>query len=415
LARILFTTFGSYGDVHPYMAVGIELRQRGHAVTIATSASYAAKIASEGLGFHPVRPDLSLDNSALVAYVMDTRRGSERVVRHIGAVVRESYDDTLPAARQADLIVTHPVTFGSVLVAQKLGLPWVSSVLAPISFLSAWDPPVPAPFPGLIKVRALGPGVMRLLWQLAKLDTRRWLKPTLALRRELGLPDRGHPLFEASHSPATVLALFSRYLAEPQPDWPPHTVVTGFPFFDRHHEQQPLAPELDRFLAAGPPPVVFTLGSSAVSAAGDFYRDSLKAVQNLGVRAVFLTGPQPQGLPATLPANVIAIPYAPHSEIFPRASAIVHQGGVGTTAQAMRSGRPMLVVPFAHDQFDNGERVRRLGAADMVYRSRYTAVTAEAALRGLLHRDAAAVKLGELVRAEDGAATAANAIERALQ
>ncbi len=415
MARILFTTFGSYGDVHPYMAVGIELRERGHAVTIATSASYAAKIASEGLAFHPVRPDLSLDNSAMLAYVMDTRRGSERVVRHIGAVVRESYDDTLPAARQADLIVTHPITFGSVLVAGKLGMPWVSSVLAPISFLSAWDPPVPAPFPGIIKARALGSGFMRFLWQLAKFDTRRWIKPVLALRRELGLPDRGHPLFEGSHSPAAVLALFSRYLAAPQPDWPPHTVVTGFPFFDRHHEQQALAPELDRFLSAGPPPVVFTLGSSAVAAAGGFYRDSLQAVEKLGVRAVFLTGPHPQGLPATLPAGVIAIPYAPHSEIFPRASATVHQGGVGTTAQAMRSGRPMLVVPFAHDQFDNGERVRRLGAADMVYRSRYNATTAEAALRRLLHRDAAAAKLGDLVRAEDGTATAADAIERALQ
>ena len=415
MARILFTTFGSYGDVHPYMAVGIELRQRGHAVTIATSASYASKIASEGLAFHPVRPDLSLDNSALLAYVMDTRHGSERVVRHIGAVARESYDDTLPAARQADLIVTHPITFGSVLVAEKLGMPWVSSVLAPISFLSAWDPPVPAPVPWLIKVRALGPGFMRFLWQLAKFDTRRWVKPILALRRELALPDRGHPLFEGSHSPGTVLALFSRYLAEPQPDWPPHTVVTGFPFFDRHHEQQALAPELERFLSAGPPPVVFTLGSSAVAAAGDFYRDSLKAAENLGVRAVFLTGTHPQGLPATLPASVIAIPYASHSEIFPRASAIVHQGGVGTTAQAMRSGRPMLVVPFAHDQFDNGERVCRLGAADMVYRARYNAASAEAALRRLLHRDAAAAKLGELVRAEDGAATAASAIERALQ
>uniref|UniRef100_Q023U1 Glycosyl transferase, family 28 n=1 Tax=Solibacter usitatus (strain Ellin6076) TaxID=234267 RepID=Q023U1_SOLUE len=415
MARILFATFGSYGDVHPYMAVGIELRQRGHAVTIATSATYAAKVASEGLAFHAVRPDLSLDNTALLAYVMDTLRGSERVVRHIGAVVRESYEDTLPAARQADLIVTHPITFGAVLVAEKLGLPWVSSVLAPISFLSAWDPPVPAPVPGLIKLRALGPGFMRAVWQLAKFDTRRWLKPVLALRSELALPDRGHPLFEGSHSTGTVLALFSRYLAEPQPDWPPRTVVTGFPFFDRHHEQQAIAPELDRFLSAGPAPVVFTLGSSAVAAAGDFYRDSLKAVETLGVRAVFLTGAYSQGLPAKLPASVIAIPYAPHSEIFPRASAIVHQGGVGTTAQAMRSGRPMLVVPFAHDQFDNGERVRRFGAADVVYRSRYHAATAAAALCRLLHRDAAAAKLGELVRAENGTAKAADAIERALQ
>ena len=161
LARILVTTFGSYGDIHPYMAIGIELQQRGHTVTIATSPSYAAKITSEGLNFHPVRPDVSLEDKALLAYVMDARRGSERVLRYIAAAVRESYEDTLPAARQADLILTHPITFAGVMAAEKLGLPWISSVLAPISFLSAWDPPVPSPSPWIVKARALSPGLMR--------------------------------------------------------------------------------------------------------------------------------------------------------------------------------------------------------------------------------------------------------------
>ena len=414
MARVLFTTFGSYGDIHPYMAIGIELQKRGHAVTIATSSSYAAKIASEGLGFHPVRPDVSLEDKALLAYVMDARRGSERILRYVGADVRQSYEDTLPAARQADLIVTHPIAFGGVMAAEKLGIPWISSVLAPISFLSACDPPVPAPSPWIVKVRALGPGWMRLIWQLAKYDTRRWIKPVLALRRELGLPDRGNPLFEGSHSPRLVLALFSGRLAEPQPDWPPQTLVTGFPFFDRHHEQTRMAPALHRFLSDGPAPVVFTLGSSAVGAAGDFYCDSLKAIAKMDVRALLLTGPHPQGLPETLPPGVMAVPYAAHSEVFPRASAIVHQGGIGTTAQAMRAGRPALIVPFAHDQFDNAERVRRLGAAEVVYRSRYNAHTAAAALGRLWGRDSAAAQLGDSVRAERGVEHAADAIERTL-
>ena len=415
MARILFTTFGSYGDIHPYMAIGIELQKRGHAVTIATSSSYAAKITSEGLGFHAVRPDISLEDQALLAYVMDARRGSERVVHYVGSVVRESYEDTLTAARQADLIVTHPIAFGGVMAAEKLDLPWISSVLAPISFLSACDPPVPAPTPWIVKVRALGPGLMRLIWQLAKYDTRRWIKPVLALRRELGLPDRGHPLFEGSHSPQLVLALFSRSLAEPQPDWPPNTVVTGFPFFDRHHEQAEMPPALHRFLSEGPPPIVFTLGSSAVGAAGDFYRDSLQAISKMDdVRALLLTGPHPQGLPETLPAGVMAVPYAAHSLVFPRASAIVHQGGVGTTAQALRAGHPALVVPFAHDQFDNAERIRRLGVAEVVYRSRYNARSAEAALRQLRIHEGVAARLGDSVRAERGSEHAADAIEQTL-
>ena len=256
---------------------------------------------------------------------------------------------------------------------------------------------------------------MALLWRIGKGKVLKWVQDIVDLRHELGLPDTGNPLFEGSHSQRLVLALFSRYLAQPQPDWPPNTVVTGFPFFDRHHEQTQMAPELDRFLADGPVPVVFTLGSSAVAAAGDFYRESLKAVERMGVRAVFLIGQHAQGLPEKLPPGVMTASYVPHSEIFPRAAAIVHQGGIGTTAQAMRSGRPMLVVPFAHDQFDNGERVRRLGAAQVVYRSRYNAATAEKALQRLPSCEGAAAELGAKVREEQGTANAADAIERSLR
>ena len=418
MARILFTTFGSYGDLHPYMALGIELRNRGHRVTIATSATYGPKVASEGLGFHPVRPDVSLDDRERLAYVFDARRGSERVVRLWCSVVRETYDDTLPAAGQADLIVTHPITFAAVLVAQKLRMPWISSVLAPISFLSAWDPPVAAPAPWMVKLRAFGPGVMKAVWNLGRWDTFRWMRPVLEFRRELGLGPTEHPLFEGANSPALVLALFSKYMAEPQPDWPRQAVVTGFQFYDRHHEQREIASELYSFLTQGPAPLIFTLGTSAVGAAGDFYRDSLDAVQSLRMRALFLTGSHPQGLPDTLPDGVMTAAYAPHSEVFPRAAAIVHQGGIGTTGQAMRSGRPMLVVPFAHDQFDNGDRMRRVSVGEVLYRSRYNARRAAERLRRLVENPSyaqAGAILSKRVEAENGRVVAADAVEACLK
>ena len=414
MARILFTTFGSYGDLHPYMAIGIELQRRGHTVTIATNRIYETKIASEGLGFHPVRPHFSPDDKAAFEGVMDRRRGTELVIRLLSRPIRESYEDSLAAARHADLIVTHPISFGGVLAAQKLAIPWISSVLAPISLLSAWDPPVPSQAPWVIKARAFGPGFMAWLWCIGKWTTMQWVRPIVELRRELALPDAGNPLFEGSHSPRRVLALFSRYLADPQPDWPRQTAVTGFPFFDRHHEQS-TPPELARFLDQGEPPVVFTLGTSAVEVAGGFYRDSLEAVRKLGIRAVFLVGSSGQGLPESLPAGMIAVPYAPFSEIFPRARYIVHQGGIGTTAQAMRSGRPMLVVPFAHDQFDNAERVRRLGTAAVLYRYRYNARRAGEALRKLDACQPAAAHLAELIRSENGTAAAADQIELVLK
>jgi UDP:flavonoid glycosyltransferase YjiC (YdhE family) len=415
VARILLTTFGSYGDLYPYLAIGIELRARGHDVTIATCAFYRPKVEAEVLNFHAIRPDptFAFDDREIAA-IMEARRGSERVLKWLTSAVRESYEDTLPAARRADLLVNHPINFASVLVAQKLGMPWVSTVLAPISLFSAEDPPVFAPAPWFHKLSVLSAGFMRLMYRPSKRLALGWVRPVVELRRELGLGPGGHPLFEGQHSPSLVLALFSRCLAEPQTDWPPQTAVTGFPFYDRGE----IPPSLERFLAEGPAPVVFTLGSSAVLAAGDFYLRSLGAVERLGCRAVFLTGEQPQGLPEVLPPGVIAVPYAPHGAVFPRAAAIVHQGGIGTTAQAMRSGRPMLVVPFGHDQFDNGARACRQGAGEMLYRSRYDGRRVAEVLKRLMEQSSyakAAAAVGEKVRAENGAAHAADAIESAAK
>src|SRR5437868_6688497 len=247
LARILFTTFGSYGDVHPYVAVGLELSGRGHRVVIATSPVYRAKIESEGLAFHPVRPDITLNDQEQLGYVFDRWRGSERVLRYMAEIARESYEDTLPAAREADVIVTHVITFGAILAAEKLRIPWISSVLAPVSFLSSYDPPLPAQAPWAVKLRFFGVPVMRAFWNIGRRQVLGWMKPLVDFRRELGLAPGGHPAFEGANSPFLVLALFSKVFAEPQPDWPAQTVVTGFPFYDHDLGHRVLAPEVEQF------------------------------------------------------------------------------------------------------------------------------------------------------------------------
>src|SRR5262249_35745081 len=157
------------------------------------------------------------------------------------------------------------------------------------------------------------------------------------------------------------LAMFSPVIGPPQADWPPKTTQTGFPFYEGDGE---LPPEVAAFLDAGDPPIVFTLGSSAVGAPGVFYDESVGAVRRLGGRAVLLVG-RHADRPVTeaLPGSILVVDYAPHAPLFRRARAIVHHGGIGTTAQALRAGRPMLVVPHAHDQQDNARRVARLGVA----------------------------------------------------
>ncbi len=125
----------------------------------------------------------------------------------------------------------------------------------------------------------------------------------------------------------------------------------------------PTDPELLRFLDAGEPPIVFTLGSAAVWIADDFYAVSIAAARALGRRALLLAGENAADIRAHAPDGIGVFDYAPHSAVMPRAGVIVHQGGVGTTAQALRAGRPMLVVPFGQDQPDNARRVVGLGVA----------------------------------------------------
>jgi UDP:flavonoid glycosyltransferase YjiC (YdhE family) len=190
-------------------------------------------------------------------------------------------------------------------------------------------------------------------------------------------------------------------LAEPQRDWPAHAHATGFPFFE---QADGLAPELERFLDAGDPPIVFTLGSAAVGTAGDFFRHSAEVAVSLGRRAVLLVGRDPRNrLADRLPRGVIAVPYAPHAAVFPRASVVVHQGGIGTTGEAMRAGRPMLVVPYGHDQPDHAARLTRLGLARRVPRARYDAATAAREIRLLLEDASYAARA-----AETGAVTASH-------
>jgi UDP:flavonoid glycosyltransferase YjiC (YdhE family) len=419
--RIVLTTLGSLGDLHPFVAIALGLQARGHEAVIATSGSYRQKVEALGIGFHAVRPDLPSPEEApaMMRRIMDQRRGGEVVIRELVLpVVRESYEDLRAASDGADLLVSHVLTYAARLVAEKTGLPWASTMITPFGFFSIHDPPVLPVAPSLSKLRFLGPRFHGSLFRLIRWTARSWGEPWHRLRADLGLPPTSDDLlFEGHLSPRLVLATFTRLLADRQPDWPAQTVITGFPFYDGHGTAG-MPPDLARFLDEGPPPLVFTLGSSAVMDAGRFYEHSAAAAKLLGRRAVLLVGTDTGNRPASLPDGVAAFDYAPFSELFPRAAAIVHQGGVGTTGQAMRSGRPVLVMPYAHDQFDNAGRVARLGVARTISRRRYSPARAAAELRQLLDNPAysrRAAEVGEQVRQEDGVQAACDALEEFLR
>ena len=419
--RIVLAAVGSLGDLHPYLAIALGLRERGHEVIVATSACYREKIASLGLPFRAIRPDSDfLTDPARASWYMHPRWGTVNIGLELtGPNFRKTYDDLLAASAGADLIITHPlVAYSARLVSEKHGIPWLSTMISPLGFLSAYDLPIVTVVPTLCHVlRLLGPTVAVPVMWLNKRATRFLAKDWYTLRAELGLPQthEGNPLLD-SHSPRLVLALWSKLFADQQPDWPQNTVLTGFPLFDQHGSDQ-LPPDLSKFLDAGPPPIVFTVGFSAAALAGRFFDASIEAATRLNRRAVLITGRESTTLSSPLPPNILRIDYAPFSQLFPRATAVVHAGGIGTTGLVMRAGVPSLVVPFAHDQPDNAARLARLGAARVLPAGRYTPARATCELRLLLD-DASytdrAQEISRQVRHEDGTCAACDAIDHLL-
>jgi len=419
-SRIVLATSGSMGDVHPYIAVGIGLRERGHHVTIATSEFYRPKVEGERLHFHMVRPDISptLYTPDVFRKANDLRDGTRYLLKELVLpYVEHTYEDLRDGCRGADLLVSHPVMFPAPVVSEKFGVKWVSAVQAPGSFVSAHDPPVLPPLPALHHLRHLGPLPNALVYSVLDRATRPWVKPIDDLRKRLGLPRaRQNPLHRGMYSPLGTLAWFSPALSKAQPDWPPSTQMTGFPFYDQRVPGEAMDRALADFVANGDAPVVFTLGTSAVLDPGGFYQDSFEAVRRLKCRAVFLTGPGGRSqLAAKLPENVYVCEYAPYSELFAKAAVIVHQGGIGTTAQALRAGVPMVVVPYLHDQPDNAFRVKRLGVARVVQRADYNRARAVEAIHALQTQPEyrrRAQELAARIQQEDGVRCAATVLEQ---
>jgi len=417
MAKIILATFGSLGDLHPMIALGLELKRRGHHIKFASMDFYREKIETLGFEYAPMSPHLSPNDIANMPELVDARKGTERILRDIIiAGVPGMYDDLLAAVEDCDVLVTGEIIYAAKLVVEKTGIKWVTTTLAPISLFSVYDPPVPPTAMWFEKLRFLGPGFHRLLFGLVKRSMNSWLDKYREFRVKLGLDPNDDPIFYGKFSRDLHLVMFSRALGVPQPDWPATAVQTGFCFYDGQSDTGQMPDGLSAFLGAGEPPIVFTLGSAAVMDPRDFFTESVKAAKMLKRRAVLLYGIFGEPPPG-LTEDIVAFEYAPYSLLFPRAACVVHQAGVGTTGQVLRAGVPHVIVPFAHDQPDNAARCRRIGVAEIISRNSYNAASAERAIAKVLSDESYsknAAKYGEIIRSEHGSAAAADAIDKIL-
>lgn len=419
--RIVLATFGSYGDLHPFVGIALKLKERGHHPVVATCEMYRAKIEKLGLEFFPVRPEIPdwKTHPEAMAKLMDLRKGTEYLVRNLLLPeLRHTYDDLSNACEGADLLVSHPLVFAASIVAEKKSIKWISTMLQPMGFFSTFDPPALPQAPILSMMRYAGPTLWGLLFRAAKKSFESWNEPLHQLRMELGLPAKTKNLmFDANHSPTKVLALFSPKFATPQIDWPKQCVATGFPDFDDDGSNQELSETTRFFLEKGPAPIVFTLGTAAVRNPGSFYEESFQAAKLLRTRAIFLIGRETQNCLSKLPDTMHIAEYEPFSKLFPKALAIVHQGGIGTTAQVLKAGVPSLVVPHSHDQPDNAMRCEKLGVAKVISKAKYQAKSVARHLASLTtdanYQQRAKIVAADLI-GDDGSLFAAMEIEKCL-
>ncbi|WP_186643625.1 glycosyltransferase [Fluviispira vulneris] len=365
MSKILLTTYGSYGDLHPFIAMGKALINVGHKVTLMSHIQYKEIVENFGIHFIPMRPseeDFGSDD-VWPGKAHDPKTGTLYFMKElILPYLNESYELLENEIPKYDLVIPHTFTFAAPLVAEKHNIPWLSCLLQPCAIFSAYDPPFVGKFKYLSYIKFLGPRVLNLICHLMMKDFNKNLKPVVQLKKKLGLENNYKRGAIWDYSKNGILALFPKEFSIEKPDWPKEIYNLGFPLFDQENSND-ISSGLRNFIDKGEAPIVFTLGSTIVKTKNDFYINAFKAIKEIGCRAIFLVGKKPQRIPeqAYLSSNIFISNYEPFSVLFPYCSMVVHQCGIGTTGQALAAAKPQILIPFSHDQPDNARRVEKLG------------------------------------------------------
>ncbi|MEY4561068.1 MAG: hypothetical protein RLZZ618_345 [Pseudomonadota bacterium] len=362
--HLLITALGSAGDVHPYLAIGQEARARGHRVTVCSHAAFGGLVQRCGLGFQPIGSATAYAAAMADPRLWNPRTSLKRLWEVASDLLDEQYTVLGHEVRSDTVMLGSLWAFGARLLSEKQGIPYLSSHVSPSTLLSAISPPT---HPRVSLSTRLPLQLRRWGLRLAEHTmVDRLMGPDLnRFRKHLGLAPVQRILSTWIHSPHGVLALFPAWFAPRAADWPAHLSFCGFPLFEdpiRAGLDEEVEALLDRRLL----PIIATAGSTLLRSATHF--DALHDVaQSLG-RPLIVLGGAPVRAPAARSLVLAALhrPHLPLRALLSRSAALVHHGGIGTAAFAFESAVPQLVTPFAHDQFDNAQRIVRLGCGQQL-------------------------------------------------
>ena len=386
LAHVILCAIGSSGDVHPFVGLGRALRRRGYRVTVITAGYFRGLVEQAGLECVDPMPEMDFREMIRNPRIWHPLHGTRTVIDHavrplLEPVYRSILDHQTPGQT---LVCGSSLAFGARVAQEAQGIPLVSVHLSPMLFRSDFEGPR---LPVLLVHR--GPAwFRRLQWRLIDGVADRTICPWLnEFRGRFGLPPVRGVFREWMHSPLRLIAMFPEWFAPQQPDWPPQTRLAGFPLYSEEGVVEP-ARDVVEFIDAGPPPLVFTPGSANVYG-GDFFQAAADACQRLGQRGLLLTR-FPDQVPASLPDGVRHVDFVPFRWLLKRSALLVHHGGIGSMSQALAAGVPQVIMPMAHDQFDNAARVERLGVGRSLPMKRFRGPALAETIRGLLDDSAVA-------------------------
>lgn len=365
----LVVTVGTTGDLYPFMHLAQVLQALGRKVTFITFSYYENVVRDAGLPFVGIGTDEEFLRYLRNPDIWDPQKGFSAILADYSNALKQVLDAIQSASAQfPQTVLAHPFAVPGAVIARERG--FVKSVtavyLAPSNMRTCHDP---LNIGGLSVPRWVPMGWRRALWRFVE---KVWIDPVAlgqlnAVRKPLGLPEVRSFLTHIAETPNLSVTLFPSWFAPVAPDWPRPLIQGDFPLFETV-TQHGFSAELSAFLASGEKPLIFTAGTANMHAA-EFFACALSAITELGRRAIFLTKERAQ-IPSSIPESVLWQPYVPLSALLPHAAVLVHHGGIGTTAEALRCGTPQLIAPFAFDQFDNGARIAALGAGMVIHAKR---------------------------------------------
>ena len=410
--KIILTTWGTTGDVRPFLALAKSLKVSGHQVQVCTSSVYSQQFEKIGVEFCPVGMPFEQDRfNQIMDRIINIRNPlkSALVIAKEGILnqAKRWYNDCLEAMTDCDIVVCHSADMPGQEAAIKKNLPWMTVSYCPGFIKSLCTSPSPAP--------NLGRYSNYLLWKIVELMMRYQADPLFnAFFDSIGGNKRSLIGIEGMYSPHLNLVASSSYITKPPSDLPSYHKFTGAWFLEEPDYELPL--DLRKFLDQGTSPIIVSFGSMGGTKGLETTRTIVDAVQLTGQRAIIQEGWGKLGSESCgWDDNIFSVGHVPHDFLFRQGICVIHHGGAGTTHAACRAGVPSIVIPHLADQPYWGSRLQKLGVAPKIlHRKQMTAKSLTNRILQVINSESMAIKakeLGQKIETEDGLGKAVELVE----